>query len=125
MRGALRRPFPATLSVSDTKPPLLKNTMEDVATPAAVGMNVTPNFMEAPTARLPLVGPTVKKGFDEVTDVIFRVLEASKFVTVTLSIEGGIWIETAEIITLVDIPKPGRSHCRRRTLNQEMTHRRC
>ena len=52
-------PFPETLSVSDTKPPLLKKAMEDDAIPAAVGVNDTPNFMEAPVARLPLAGPTV------------------------------------------------------------------
>ena len=83
--GALIMPLPDTLSVSDPEPPLLKKTIEDEATPAAVGVNDTPNFMEAPTARVPLAGPTVKEVFDDVTEVMFRLLAENRFVTVTLS----------------------------------------
>ena len=48
-------------------------------------MNEIPNFFVAATARVAFAGPTVKTGFDDVTESITRLVAASAFVTVTLS----------------------------------------
>jgi hypothetical protein len=78
-------PVPDAVTVSGDVDPLCVKTMDELSAPAAVGVNVMPNFLVAPEVIEALVGPTVNRALLEVTELMLSVV-FPVFVTVTLSV---------------------------------------